>query len=178
MKEPIEVFDYASHILRSLPGGILLTTSNGTRVNTMTIAWGMLGRDWNLPVFTTLVRTSRLTYDYLKLNPQFTINVPTSPIDRRILGIAGTRSGREMDKIADLGLHLEAPERISVPGIVELPLTLECNVIYQQAQDPALIPAKLRDAFHPASGTDLTKPLNRTYHTAFYGEIVAAYIIR
>lgn len=178
MKEPINLMDYASHILASLSSGILLTTSDGKRVNTMTIAWGMLGIDWNLPVFITLVRTSRLSYDFLNANPQFTINVPTGPVDRRILGIAGTKSGREMDKIKELGLHLEAPERISVPGIRELPLTLECNVIYRQAQDPAAIPQKLRDAYHPASGVDLSKALNRTYHTAFYGEIVAAYIIR
>ena len=178
MKEQINVFEYSAHILQSLSNGILLTTSNGTSVNTMTIAWGTLGIDWSLPVFTTFVRSSRLSYDYLLVNPQFTINVPTGPIDRRILGVAGTKSGRELDKIKALGLHLEQPRQITLPGIAELPLTLECNVIYKQAQDPGAIPQKLRDAFHPASGTDLSKALNRTYHTAFYGEIVAAYIIR
>lgn len=177
MKEKIDVFAYSSHILQALTSGILLTTSDGTRVNTMTIAWGMLGVDWNLPVFITLVRTSRLSYEFLMANPQFTINVPTAPVDRRILGIAGTKSGRDLDKITSLGLHLEPSELIGVPGIRELPLTLECNVIYRQAQDPAAIPAKLREAFHPQHATDLGKALNRTYHTAFYGQIVAAYII-
>lgn len=178
MKEPISVFEYSSHILQSLAKGVLLTTSDGARVNTMTIAWGMLGIDWSLPVFITLVRSSRLSYEFLLANPQFTINVPAGPVDKRILGVAGTKSGREMDKIQALGLHLEPSEIVSVPGIRELPLTLECNVIYKQAQDPAAIPQKLRDAFHPASATDLSKPLNRSYHTAFYGEIAAAYIIK
>lgn len=178
MKEPINVMEYASHILGRLGSGILLTTYNGERVNTMTIAWGMLGVDWNLPIFITFVRTSRLSYEFLNLNPQFTINVPVNSVDRRILGIAGTKSGRELDKVNALGLHLEEPEKISVPGIRELPLTLECEVIYKQAQDPQAIPQKLRDAYHPASGTDLSKALNRTYHTAFYGAIVSAYIIR
>ncbi|MBD5642173.1 MAG: flavin reductase family protein [Desulfovibrio sp.] len=177
MKENVKPFAWGAHILQALSNGILLTTSDGQRVNTMTIAWGMLGIDWNLPVFITLVRTSRLSYEFLQANPQFTINVPTAQIDRRILGIAGTKSGRELDKIASLGLHLEPPERISVPGIRELPLTLECNVIYSQAQDPAAIPAKLREAYHPPHGVDLSRALNRTYHTAFYGQIVAAYII-
>lgn len=178
MKEAINAFDYSSHILKSLSGGILLTTSDGNRVNTMTIAWGMLGIDWSTPIFITFVRTSRLSYEYLLTNPQFTINVPLASVDRRILGIAGTKSGREMDKISALGLHLERPEKISVPGIRELPLTLECNVIYKQAQSPEAIPQKLRDAYHPAAVTDLSKVLNRTYHAAFYGEIVASYIIR
>lgn len=178
MKEPIDLFASASHILQALSGGVLLTTSDGERVNTMTIAWGMLGIDWNLPIFTTLVRTSRLSYENLLKNPQFSINIPTAGVDKRILGIAGTKSGRELDKIRELGLHLEEPEKISVPGIRELPLTLECNVIYRQAQDPAAIPAKLRETYHPESGLDLNKGLNRTYHTAFYGEIVAAYVIK
>lgn len=178
MKEAIDVFDYSAHILKSLASGILLTTSDGNRVNTMTIAWGMLGIDWRLPVFITFVRSSRLTYEFLLANPQFTINVPVDSADHRILAVAGTKSGRDMDKIREMNLHLEAPQKISVPGIREFPLTLECNVIYKQAQDPEAIPRALRDAFHPASGTDLSRALNRTYHTAFYGEIVAAYIIR
>lgn len=177
MKKPIAVFDYAAHILNALGTGILLTTSDGGAVNTMTIGWGTLGIDWGMPIFIAFVRSSRLSHDYLLANPQFTLNVPTAPIDRRILGIAGSKSGRELDKIAALGLHLESPETISVPGIRELPLTLECKVIYRQPQDPAAIPQKLRDTYHPASAADLSKPLNRSYHTAFYGEITAAYII-
>lgn len=177
MKKPVDALAMGSHILQALSGGVLLTTRSGASVNTMTITWGMLGIDWGLPVFITLVRTSRLSYQYLLENPQFTINVPTGPIDRRILGVAGTKSGRDMDKISGLGLHLEKPEKISVPGIRELPLTLECEVIYKQAQDPAAIPAELRAAYHPASGADLSKALNKTYHTAFYGAIVSAYII-
>lgn len=178
MKEPIEPLAAASHVLEALSGGVLLTTRSGDRINTMTIGWGMMGVDWRLPMFITFVRTSRFTHEILLENPEFTVNVPTGPLDRRILGLAGTRSGRDTDKVAELGLHLEAPEMISVPGIRELPLTLECRVVYRQTQDPAAIPQKLREMFHPESGTDLSKGLNRTYHTAFYGEIVAAYIIR
>lgn len=177
MKKQIEIFAAATHILQALGSGILLTTRSGSNVNSMTIAWGALGVDWNLPIFTTLVRSSRLSYEYLLANPQFTINVPIGPVDRKILGICGTKSGRDLDKIATLGLHLEEPEKITVPGIRELPLTLECEVIYRQEQDPAAIPARLREAFHPAAATDLSKALNRTYHTAFYGAVVAAYII-
>lgn len=177
MKKSVDALAMATPVMEAMRSGILLTTRSGARVNTMTIGWGMLGVDWNLPVFVTLVRTSRLSYEFLRENPQFTINVPTRPVDRRILGIAGTKSGREIDKIAALGLHLEQPEKISVPGIREFPLTLECEVIYAQAQEPAAIPPKLREAYHPAAGTDLSKALNCTYHTAFYGAVVAAYLI-
>lgn len=177
MKQQVDVMAYAANILEALPKGILLTTSYGQRVNTMTIGWGTLGIEWGLPVFITYVRSSRLTYDFLLKNPQFTINTPVGSFDRRILAIAGTKSGREIDKISALDLHLETPEKISVPGIRELPLTLECSVIYAQAQEPAAIPQILRERFYPEDATDLSKPLNNVYHTAFYGQIVASYIV-
>ena len=40
-----------------------------------------------------------------------------------------------MNKLKELGLTLEEPESISVPGIKELPLTLECRIVYKQKQD-------------------------------------------
>lgn len=178
MREKIDPFEYASHILRSLSSGILLTSRNGSRVNTMTIGWGALGIDWQRPIFTTYVRTGRFTYSCLQAVPEFTINVPAGPYDRKILAVAGTKSGHDIDKIATLGLHLEEPERISVPAIRELPLTLECAVIYRQLQDPAAIPAALREGFHPQNIDSSAPGINRDYHTAFYGEILSAYIIR
>ena len=77
-----------------------------------------------------------------------------------------------MDKIAELGLTLEEGETVSVPAIKELPLTLECKVIYKQDQDPAAI-APEDDARFYAKGT----ANEGDYHTAYYGQITAAYIV-
>lgn len=178
MREAINPFEYASQIMTALSSGILLTSGNGRRVNTMTIAWGGLGIDWNTPIFTAYVRTGRFTYSCLEAVPEFTVNVPVGPYDRKILALAGTKSGRDLDKIAELGLHLESPEKISIPAIRELPLTLECSVIYKQAQDPAAIPQRLREGFHPQHIPSSAPGINRDYHTVFYGAIAAAYIIR
>lgn len=177
-KEKINPFEYAVHILSSLKTGILLTTRNRDMLNTMTIGWGMLGVDWSLPVFITLVRTHRYTHSCLDEIPEFTINVPVGPYDRRILGIAGTKSGRDMDKIAELGLHPVQSEKISVPGLLEFPLTLECQVIYRQHQDGTAIRPDLREAFHPVGRDPLKNVLNSDFHTAYYGAIIDAYIIR
>ena len=53
------------------------------------------------------------------------MNIPFKPFDNKILGYCGTHSGKDTDKIADLNLTLEEGEKISVPAIAELPLTLE-----------------------------------------------------
>ena len=53
-----------------------------------------------------------------------------------------------MDKIAKAGLTLVEPEVISVPGIQEYPLTLECRVIYRQEQDAPSLPEDIRKQFY------------------------------
>lgn len=97
--------------------------------------------------------------------------------DSKILGIAGSKSGYDIDKIAELGVTLEEPEIISVPGIKELPLTLECRVVYQQTQDLARLKDEYCEQFYPQDASGTHHGSNRDCHTAFYGEIVDAYII-
>ena len=167
MKKTINAFDYAGDICKAMPQGILLTTAAEGKVNTMTIGWGTIGIQWGKPVFIAFVRDSRHTMEMLNEVGEFTVNVPMGDIDKKVLGYCGTKSGRDTDKIADMSMTLEAPEVISGPGIKELPLTLECKVIYRQRQENDKIPADLFDRYYPAGD----------FHTAFYGEIVSAYVI-
>ena len=102
----------------------------------MTASWGALGIEWAKPIVTIYVRKHRFTHEQLEINPEFTLSIPFGGFNRKILGIAGTKSGRNLDKIMEPGVALEDPETISVPGIRELPLTLECRVVYKQDQDP------------------------------------------
>ena len=172
MKRKIEIADYAGKIMTETGKGILLTTKANGQVNSMTIGWGFLGIQWAKPIFVVLVRQSRHTKKMLDENPEFTINVPLGAIDKNVLGVCGTKSGRDMDKIKELGLTLEEGETVSVPAIKELPLTLECKVIYKQDQDPGAI-APEDDARFYAKGT----ANEGDYHTAYYGQITAAYIV-
>lgn len=168
MKRKIDVWDYAGVICKALkPHGILLTTAVGDKVNTMTIGWGTLGVDWSRPVFIAYVRESRYTKQMLERNGEFTVNIPMGDLDKKILGYCGTKSGRDTDKIADLGLHLVDSDVVSVPGIRELPLTLECKVLYKEEQDLSRIPADIIDRYYP----------NGDHHHVYYGEIVNAYLI-
>ncbi len=177
MKKIVNPFDYAGEICKALPGGILLTTRRGEEINTMTIGWGCIGRDWSLPVFIAYVRESRHTKQLLEDNQEFTVNIPVGEFDRNILGICGTRSGRDMDKIRELDLHLEEPLAISVPGIRELPLTLECRVIYKQQQDLSAIRPDLLERYYPEEDDTMHPGSARDYHIAYTAQILKAYII-
>lgn len=177
MKREVNPFDYASDICKALPGGILLTTKQGEKVNSMTIGWGSIGIEWRYPIFIAFVRESRYTRQILGENPEFTVNIPLGQPDKQILSLCGTKSGRDMDKIEALGLHLEEPLEISVPGIRELPLTLECKVLYRQQQDLTALPQEVLNRYYPAEVDTLHPGSDRDYHIAYYAQIVKAYII-
>ena len=177
MKKEIEVFDYANEILKAVKKGVLLTTKLDDKVNSMTIAWGTLGVEWNKPIFIAYVRESRFTKRLLEEKGEFTINIPYGEFDKNILGFCGSKSGLDTDKIKELNLTLETPNVISVPGIKELPLTLECKVIYKQKQDENEISKENKDRFYPQDVDSSFHGGNKDYHMAYYGEIVNAYII-
>lgn len=177
MKKEIQVWNYTEEILSHLQKGVLLTTKADGKVNTMTISWGMLGIEWAKPVFTVFVRENRYTRQLLEQNPEFTINIPYGEYDKKILGICGTKSGKNIDKVKAADLTLEQPMTISVPAIRELPLTLECRVIYKQSQNAEEITPENKQKFYPQNVDGSFHGANKDYHTAYYGEIVAAYII-
>ncbi len=169
MKKYVDAFDYAGAICKAMPRGILLTTKRGDEVNTMTIGWGTIGIEWGKPVFVAYVRESRHTRKLLDETGEFTVNIPLKDADRNIISVCGTKSGRDMNKIEALGLNLEPGDKVDVPGILELPLTLECKVLFRNVQDESRLPEPIRSRFYTGGN-------NADYHIAYYGEILGAYI--
>ena len=167
MKKYIDAFDYAGPICKALAKGVLLTTAADGKVNTMTIGWGHIGVEWNKPIFVAYVRETRYTKAMLEMNSEFTVNIPVEENENKIIGYCGSKSGRDTDKIADLDLTLIPGEAVSVPAIRELPLTLECKVIYKQEQVKEAIAPDSLEKYYPAGD----------FHTAYYGQITAAYIV-
>ncbi|MBM6675814.1 flavin reductase family protein [Olsenella uli] len=175
MREKIDVTEYAPTILRELPRGVLLTARADGRANPMTIGWGTLGVEWGTQLFVAYVRSSRFTYGLLERSGEFTVSVPlfTGEKDhdqrvRQILAVCGSKSGRDLDKVAELGLTLVEGEKVGAPAVAELPLTLECRVLYEREQEPALLRDDLCDRYYADDAP----------HTAYYAEIVSAYVLR
>ena len=167
MKRKVNAFDYAGEICKAMQKGVLLTTALDGKANTMTIGWGHIGIEWGRPIFVAYVRESRFTKEYLEKTGEFTVNIPLGECDGKLLGFCGTKSGRDTDKIEAMGLTLEAGETVSVPGIRQLPLTLECKVIYKQDQPLSAIGEDIISRYYSQGDP----------HTAYYGQILNAYII-
>lgn len=173
MKREINPFDYAGDIAKALPGGILLTSEAEDCVNAMTIGWGTLGVEWGVPIFVAYVRSSRFTYELIERTGEFTVCAPIGELStemKKALALCGSKSGRDVDKIAKAGLHVVEADIVRPPALKEFPLTLECRVVYSVEQTVKDISSRF-GKFYPAEG-DHSAP-----HVAYYGEIVKAYVI-
>ncbi len=157
---------YGEALLRQLPKGVFITVKGKDTVNTMTIAWGHIGVIWGKPMFIAYVRYSRFTYDVLLQAKDYTINVPVEQDLREALKIAGTESGRDIDKFKKAGLTLVSGRKVESPIIKECKLNYECAKVYQQTMEPALIDQTITERYYP----------NHDTHIMFFGEIVDAYM--
>ncbi len=177
MKQQVSAFDYAGHICEAMKKGILLTTKSDGKVNTMTIGWGTIGIEWGRPVFVAYVRVGRHTRQMLDESGEFTVNIPYGEFDSKILGFCGSKSGRDTDKIAEMGLKLVDSSIVNVPGIRQLPLTLECKVLSSKIQNIPMLPENILNRYYPKDVDSSNPGSNEDFHIAYYGEIVNAYLI-
>lgn len=176
LKKEVEIFDYAGEIFKALPQGILLVSEAEDCVNAMTIGWATLGIEWATPVFVVYVREGRFTRELIDRTGEFTVCIPRGDgKDKKVakaLGICGSISGRDADKIAKAGLTLVDADIVRTPAIKEFPLTIECRVVFSKIQPAKEISSKF-SKFYPADKLDEYGGS----HIAYYGEILKSYII-
>ena len=138
---------------------LLTAGSVGEGYNTMTISWGGLGTLWGKPVATVYVKPIRYTHEFLDANEYFTVSFYPEEY-KKALGLLGSRSGRDGDKVAAAGLTPAALE--GAVTFQEAKLTLLCKKIDRQDMDTSAMPAAVVDAFYTKEAP----------HTMYIGEVV------
>ena len=105
---------------------VLVTVSDGERDNVFTVAWtGLIN---TIPPKTYIsVRPSRYSYEILKNNGEFALNLTPSSLIAAC-DWCGIHTGRKVDKFKKWNLTKVPAANISVPLIDECPLSLECKV--------------------------------------------------
>ena len=146
------------------PGLLLAASKRSGQSNVMTIGWGMVGVIWGKPIFMVLVRPSRYTYEFIEDSQCFTVNVPSEDL-RRLAGLCGSHSGREMDKFATYNIATTPAQLIQAPTIDACPMVYECQVVHYND----VIPQNLNPEIEVGSygGAD--------YHRLYYGHILGAF---
>lgn len=137
----------------------LVTAGPVDNFNTMTISWGGLGTLWNRPVATVYVKPVRYTHSFLDANDYFTVSFYDEE-HKKALGVLGSLSGRDGDKVAEVGFTpVKAGDSTT---FAQAKLTLLCKKIYRQDMITDTMPQFAIDTYY----TD------EAPHTIFIGEVV------
>lgn len=142
---------------------MLLAAGTPEDFNFMTINWGMMGELWFKPAVTIYVRHSRHTYGYVENNDTFTLTV-LKPGHEDALKLAGSKSGRDIDKLKESGLTAAVVD--GCPTFEEAAYTIVCKKMY--AGD-----LTADNAIGETFGKVYEEP---DYHKMYIAEIVSAYV--
>lgn len=125
----------------------LVASAHAGRRNVMAASWAM-PLDFDPPKVAVVIDKSTLTRELIEASGEFVLAVPSRAIAGRVLAV-GSRSGRDGDKFAALGLGAEPGAQVGAPLVDGCVAWLECRV--------------------------LPEPHNQQRYDLFIGEVVAAW---
>lgn len=115
----------ASTLLAPLPA-VMVSVGDYDKANVITVAWtGIVCSQ--PPRMYVSIRHDRFSYDILKRTGEFVINLTSEQL-LAACDYCGIRSGRDMDKFAEMGFTKEKADYVATPMIAESPVTIECKV--------------------------------------------------
>lgn len=106
---------------------MLVSAEKDGRVNTMTASWGGLGVLWNKDVAFVFIRPQRYTYEFTENSDYMTLSFFGGEYKNE-LSYLGTRSGRDEDKISNVGMHITYVD--GHPTFEEAKCTVVCRKLY------------------------------------------------
>ncbi len=109
-----------------LPAVMVTCGDNPENYNIITIAWtGTICSD--PPMCYISVRPQRHSHELISRTGEFVINLTTTALARQT-DWCGVKSGRDVNKFREMGLHPEQAQIVKAPLIKESPLNIECKV--------------------------------------------------
>ena len=141
---------------------VLISAKKDGVVNTMTASWGQLGHLWGKNVMTVYIRPQRYTKEFVDAEDYFTVTLFDGY--KKELGVLGSKSGRDGDKIAEVSFDIEEVE--NQPTFKQGKMVFVCKKIYSDMIDPKqFIDSSLDERWYP----------QKDYHQRYIGEIIAVY---
>ena len=116
----------AGNMLYPVPAVMVSCARKGEKPNIITVAWA--GTVCSDPAMVSIsVRKERYSHDIIKETGEFVINLTTRKL-ARATDYCGVKSGRDVDKFADMHLTAAPSVKIEAPAIAESPVNIECKV--------------------------------------------------
>lgn len=116
----------AGNMLNPVPAVMVSVSDGNGKNNIITVAWaGTICT--NPPMLSISVRPERYSYEMIKSTKEFVVNLTTKDLVRAC-DYCGVTSGRDVDKFEKMKLTPIKLPNVSVPGIKESLLNIECRV--------------------------------------------------
>ncbi|MCQ2542163.1 MAG: flavin reductase [Lachnospiraceae bacterium] len=164
MFKKTSVYDLSFNVFEEINKNWMLITAKNPdgKVNTMTASWGMMGEIWGKEAVTVYIRQSRYTKEFVDSQEYFTLSLFDGY--KKELGILGSKSGRDGDKISEVGFTIEEVD--NQPTFSQCKAVLVCKKMYQN--DIAIKDMK----------EDIVKAMYQDgdQHTMYIAEIVGCYV--
>lgn len=164
MFKKTSVYDLSFNVFEEINKNWMLITAKNSdgKVNTMTASWGMMGEIWGKEAVTVYIRQSRYTKEFVDSQEYFTLSLFDGY--KKELGILGSKSGRDGDKISEVGFTIEEVD--NQPTFSQCKAVLVCKKMYQD--DIAIKDMK----------EDIVKAMYQDgdQHTMYIAEIVGCYV--
>ncbi len=142
----------------------LVTAGDEQGSNTMTVSWGAMGVLWSKNVMTVYIRPQRYTKQFVDAAERFTVSF-YAPEHKRALGVLGAKSGRDGDKVAEVGftpVYLDG-----TTAYAEARMVFVCRKLYADDIAPEqFIDKELVEETYP----------KHDYHTMYIGEVEHVYV--
>ncbi len=105
---------------------VMVSCGTMEKSNIITVAWtGILNT--NPPMVYISVRPSRYSYQLIKEQGEFVINLTNKNL-ARATDWCGVKTGAKVDKFKEMKLHKEKAKFVKCPMIKESPVSVECKV--------------------------------------------------
>lgn len=110
-----------------LPAVMVSCGKDPGEYNIITVAWtGTICSE--PPMCYISLRPSRHSYDIIKRDREFVINLTTEELVRAT-DWCGVKSGRDHNKFSEMKLHPQESIEVGAPAIAESPVNIECRVV-------------------------------------------------
>lgn len=114
------------NMIYPLPAVMVSCADEEGNSNIITVAWtGTVCT--NPPMAYISVRPERYSYEMIRKTGEFVINLTTKDL-AYATDFCGVRSGRDIDKFAEMKLTKEKASKVNAPMIGESPVNIECKV--------------------------------------------------
>ncbi len=113
-----------------VPNPVVMLSCGGgkekIRPNIVTVAWaGIVNTE--PPMLSVSIRPERLSHEIIMKTREFVVNIPSVSL-AKVVDWCGMKSGRDVDKFAEMRLTSLPAEQVSCPIIADCPINIECKV--------------------------------------------------